>query len=264
VAGDRGQPEEVDREHRLREDRRLLSSFHRERDPAQREALVRRFMPLAHRLARRYRRGDEPLDDLQQVAAIGLIHAIDRFDPSQGAAFSSFAVPTILGELKRHFRDVGWAVRVPRDLQERALRVNRAVAGLTVELGRSPTPGEIAQRTDASVEDVLEALDTLGAAQARSFDEPREGDEEGEATTLASRLGGPDPGFARAEDAATLERLARTLTRREREVLRLRFVEDLTQSEIGERLGMSQMHASRLIRQSLERLRDAAGNPEQG
>jgi len=242
---------------RLREDRRLLERYRAERDPALRDALVERFMPLAEQLARRYRRGAEPIDDLLQVASIGLINAIERFDPEHGTAFSSFAVPTIVGELKRYFRDAGWAVRVPRDLQELALKVDRAATQLTTELGRSPTPTEIGARVGASVESVLEGLDAAGAAQARSLDESRGGDEEA-APALADRLGVEELGYERAEDVATVEHLMRALTRQQREVLRLRFHEDLTQSEIGARMGISQMHASRLIRQALGRLRTVA------
>src|SRR5687768_3133766 len=146
-----------DRAARAREDRRLLERYHREGDAAAREALVERFLPLARQLARRYQRGGEPLDDLVQVASLGLLKAIDRFEPSRHTAFSSFAVPTILGELKRHFRDRGWSVRVPRDLQEMSVRVERVAEELSRELGRAPTPAEIGSHIGATTEQVLEA-----------------------------------------------------------------------------------------------------------
>jgi RNA polymerase sigma-B factor len=241
---------------RTRADRALLERAHNG-DQAARAALVSRFLPLARQLARRYQRGGEPLDDLIQVASLGLLKAIDRFDPSRETAFSSFAVPTILGELKRHFRDRGWSVRVPRDLQELAVKLEPVGEELTRELGRPPTPAEIAQRTGTTVEHVLEAREAAGAYRAVSLDRPREEDEEtGEG--IGAVYGIEDPGFAVAEDAATIERLMRVLNEREREVLRLRFAEDLTQAEIGERIGVSQMHVSRIIRQAVNRLRDAA------
>jgi RNA polymerase sigma-B factor len=241
---------------RAREDRRLLERYRRDRDPAAREALVARFLPLARQLARRYQRGGEPLDDLVQVASLGLLKAIDRFEPDRSTAFSSFAVPTILGELKRHFRDRGWSVRVPRDLQELAVRVDRVTDELARELGRAPTPEEIGSHIGVTVEQVLEAREAVGAYRAVSLDRPREEDEDRD--RMAERMGVEDPGFGLAEDAATVERLMCVLTDREREVLRLRFVEDLTQSEIGRRVGVSQMHVSRLIRQAIARLREAA------
>jgi len=218
---------------------------------------VQRFLPLARQLARRYQRTGEPLDDLVQVASLGLLKAIDRFDPARTTAFSSFAVPTILGELKRYFRDKGWSVRVPRDLQELAVRVDRLGEELSRELGRAPTPGEMAQRLGVTAEQVLEAREAAGAYRAVSLDRPRTEDEDG-SDAYAELVGGDDPGFGLAEDSATVQRLMRVLTDREREVLRLRFVEDLTQSEIGERVGVSQMHVSRLIRQSISRLRTVA------
>ena len=216
-----------------------------------------RFLPLARQLARRYQRGGEQLDDLVQVASLGLLKAIDRFDPARETAFSSFAVPTILGELKRHFRDKGWSVRVPRDLQELAVKVDRVADEMSRELGRAPTPVEIAERTGASLEQVLEAREASAAYRAVSLDRPRT-DEDEEGDSYADAVGAEDPGYRIAEASATIERLMRVLSDREREVLRLRFEEDLTQSEIGERVGVSQMHVSRLIRQSIARLREEA------
>jgi RNA polymerase sigma-B factor len=244
-----------DRVARSIEDRRLLERYHRDGDPAAREALVERFLPLARQLARRYQRAGEPLDDLIQVGSLGLLKAIERFDPARETAFSSFAVPTILGELKRHFRDKGWLVRVPRDLQELAVKVDRVGDDMSRELGRAPTTDEMAERVGVAPEQVLEAREAAGAYRAVSLDRPRSEDEEGE---LVDAFGAEDHGYARAEDAATVERLMRVLTEREREVLRLRFEEDLTQSEIGRLVGVSQMHVSRLIRQSIARLRVAS------
>jgi RNA polymerase sigma-B factor len=246
-----------DRAARAREDRRLLIRLHRHGDPAAREALVQRFLPLARQLARRYQHGGEQLDDLIQVASLGLLKAIDRFDPARETAFSSFAVPTILGELKRHFRDKGWSVRVPRDLQELAVRVDRVTDELSRRLGRAPSVAEIAESIGTTVEQVLEAREASAAYRAVSLDRPRDEDDESEGG-MGSHVGIEDPGFRVAEDAATVERLMRVLSEREREVLRLRFAEDLTQSEIGQRVGVSQMHVSRLIRHAVSQLRDAA------
>ena len=248
-----------DRTGRAREDRRLLERYHHHGDQAAREALVERFLPLARQLARRYQRGSEPLDDLVQVASLGLLKAIDRFDPERPTAFSSFAVPTILGELKRHFRDRGWSVRVPRDLQELAVRVERVGEELTRSLGRAPTPTEIGEHIGVTAEQMLEAREAAGAYRAVSLDRPRDDDEDGDG--ISESMGIEDPGFGLAEDAATVERLMDVLGEREREVLRLRFQEDLTQSEIGARVGVSQMHVSRLIRQAVERLREEADLP---
>jgi RNA polymerase sigma-B factor len=249
---DGGYPSGEDRTARARDDRRLLERYHHDGDTAAREALVERFLPLARQLARRYQRGSEPLDDLVQVASLGLLKAIDRFEPDRPTAFSSFAVPTILGELKRHFRDRGWSVRVPRDLQEMAVRVERVSDDMARELGRAPTTAEIAEQIGTTTERVLEAREAAGAYRAVSLDRPRDDDEDAD---VADTFGVEDPGFGLAEDAATVERLMSVLSEREREVLRLRFAEDLTQSEIGARVGVSQMHVSRLIRQALARLR---------
>ena len=249
-------PHNDSRAARARADRALLLRAHRG-DQRARAELVSRFLPLARQLARRYQRAGEPLDDLNQVASLGLIKAIDRFDPSRETAFSSFAVPTILGELKRHFRDRGWSVRVPRDLQELAVRLEPVGEELARELGRQATPAEIAERTGATLEQVLEAREAAAAYRAVSLDRPREDDEEGDG--LAASFGAEDPGFDNAEDSATIERLMRVLSDREREILRLRFEDDLTQAEIGERVGVSQMHVSRIIRQAINRLQHAAG-----
>jgi RNA polymerase sigma-B factor len=247
--------DEESRAARTRADRVLLQRAHAG-DQLAREQLVQRFLPLARQLARRYQRGGEPLDDLIQVASLGLLKAIDRFDPSRETAFSSFAVPTILGELKRHFRDKGWSVRVPRDLQELAVKLEPANEALTRELGRAATPTELAERLGVTLEQLLEAREAAGAYRAVSLDRPRDDDEDGDGIGVA--FGVDDPGFGEAENSATVERLMRVLSEREREVLRLRFAEDLTQAEIGARIGVSQMHVSRIIRQAIVRLREAA------
>jgi RNA polymerase sigma-B factor len=229
------------------------------RTPAERHAMVERHLGLARHLALRYSDSGEPLDDLFQVASLGLVNAVDRFDPSRGIAFTTFAVPTILGELKRHFRDRGWAIHVPRDLKEASLRVRRAIADHSGE--RPPTPAELAEATGLSLEGVLEALDAGGAQRALSLDAPASSEEEGGAT-LVDLLGDDDDALARATDRTLLESLMRTVTPREREILRLRFVEDLTQSQIGERIGVSQMQVSRILRGALTRMRAAARMPD--
>jgi RNA polymerase sigma-B factor len=247
-----------DAAHRAIADRRLFIRFSNARDPVDRDAIVERFLPLARQLAARYQRPEEPFDDVFQVACFGLVKAVERFDLGRGVAFSSYAVPTITGEIKRHFRDRTWSVRVPRDLQELALKVDKAVATLSRDLRRQPSIPEIAEAVSAGEEDVLEALEAAGAYRATSFDAPRSSDEEG-GDSLADALGTTEAGFGLAEQRATLERLMAAITPREREVLRLRFVEDLTQAEIGERLGISQMQISRVLRQALGRLHILAG-----
>jgi RNA polymerase sigma-B factor len=243
--------------NRAQEDRALFARYLDKRDPVDREMLIERFLPLARQLARRYQRPEEPFDDLFQVACLGLVKAIDRFDLGREVAFSSYAVPTILGEIKRYFRDRTWSVRVPRDLQELALKVDRAVADLSLDLHRQPTVEEIAEKVRADEEDVLEALEASGAYRATSLEAPRGGEDDA-GDTLGDTLGMEEEGFALAEHRATIAHLMRSLSAREREVLRLRFEEDLTQGEIGERIGVSQMQVSRIIRQSLGRLRSFA------
>ena len=217
-------------------DRELFARA-RSGDALARERLAERYLPLARRLARRYQRSEEPLEDLVQVASLGLLKAIDRFDAERGVAFSSFAVPTILGEIKRHFRDRTWSVRVPRDLQELALRVDRTAAELSLGKRRAPTVGELAEAVGATEEQVLDALQAAGAYHAGSLDAPRPGRVEADAPgeSLADALGEEEEGFELAEQRATLEPLLAHVSSRERLVLRLRFGEDLTQAEIGER-----------------------------
>jgi RNA polymerase sigma-B factor len=242
---------------RVHQDRALFERYLDRRDPVDRELLVERFLPLARQLARRYERPEEPFDDLFQVACLGLVKAIDRFDLSRDVAFSSYAVPTILGEIKRYFRDRTWAIRVPRDLQELALRVDRTVTELATDLHRQPTIAELASALSLDEEAVLEALEASAAYRTTSLSLPRSNeDEAGE--TLGDTVGTSEEGFALAEDRATLGRLLQSVSPRERDVLRLRFEEDLTQAEIGALIGVSQMQVSRIIRQALARLRGVA------
>ena len=239
-------------------ERQLLVRYHHHGDLRARETLVERFIPLARDLALRYRHTDEPIDDLTQVACMGLIKAIDRYEPDRGARFTSYAVPTILGELKRHFRDKGWALHVPRDLQERALAVGKAGERLSTHLGRSPTPRELAAEMSCSVEQVLEAIEAATSYEASSLDAPAARSSEDEGASLGDLLGGPDDAFEMVESGDALAASWHGLSDLEREVVRLRFTEDLTQREIGDRIGFSQMHVSRLLRRALGRMEYAA------
>src|SRR5918994_4721113 len=249
VGGDRVAAREVER--------RLLIRYHRERDPAARAELVERFLPLARDLALRYRHTEEPFDDLLQVASVGLIKAIDRFDPDRGTKFTTYAAPTILGELKRHFRDTGWALRVPRDLQERTLAVGRATEVLSKELGRSPKVREVAEHLSCSVEQVLEAQEAAASYEAASLDAPAARDDD-ESASLVDLLGREDSAYDLVEDREAIASTWHALPDVERKVIELRFMRDLTQREIGEEIGYSQMHVSRLLRRALIRLETAA------
>jgi RNA polymerase sigma-B factor len=228
----------------------LLDRYADTRSPEVRDELVRRFMPLARSLALRYRRQTESLDDLIQVANLGLVKAIDGFDPERGRPFSAYAVPTILGELRRHFRDHVWNVRLPRGLGELAMRIDEAVSELTEALGRHPTPAQVAERLGVAVEDVLEGLEATHARRTLSLDAPRLSDEQSTPTieTIASQ----ELGFERVESGFACA--AAELTEREWRVLRLRFSDSLTQSEIGRELGVSQMQISRISRRALWKL----------
>jgi RNA polymerase sigma-B factor len=241
------------------QDERLLARYAAERCPELRDRLVRRYLPLARYCANQFARPGTPFDDLLQVASLGLIKALDRYDPARGVSFSSYAMPTMTGELRRFFRDHSWNVRPPRDLQEHALVVERATAALTTDHGRAPTIAEIAARAGLSDEAVLEAREALGGRNAISLTAPS-GDQDGRA--LTDVIGALDRGFEAVEERATLDALARrALTRRERQILHLRFDEDLTQSEIGAAIGLSQMHVSRVLRTALDKLRLAAATP---
>src|SRR5215211_6093715 len=238
-------------------ERELLVLYHREGDLRAREELVERFLPLARELAARYAYTEEPLDDLLQVASVGLLKAIDRFEPRRGTKFTSYAAPTILGELKRHFRDKGWSLHVPRDLQERALAVSRETEALSKQLGRSPKVREVAAVLGCSIEDVLEAQEAAASYESASLDAPTARDD-GESAALVDLLGDEDSAYELVESRDAIASTWRTLPDVERKVLELRFMHDLTQREIGERIGYSQMHVSRLLRRALDRLETAA------
>jgi RNA polymerase sigma-B factor len=233
----------------------LFRRWRRFGDRAARDQLIERFLPLARKLARRYTPSTEPYEDLVQVASLGLVKAVERFDPDRGFAFTSFAVPTIVGELKRYFRDSGWALHVDRSAQEHARRVLDAQQHIAAESGRPPTINQMAQYLECSEEEVLDGLQTAEAYDAISLDAPLLDNPDGAATRLES-LGGEDARLGVIEDQATIFAAARHLPQREREILFLRFGADLTQSEIAERVGVSQMQVSRLLRRSLSRLRE--------
>jgi len=228
-------------------------------DSRARDELVRRFLPMTRRLAGRYRHTAESQDDLEQVASMGLIKAIERYDPDRGP-FVRYAVPNIMGELKRHFRDKGWGMHVPRSVQERFLEVNEAMDELSGRLGRSPRPKDIAEYTGLSIEEVVEALEASTAYSPVTLDAPHPGDGDTD-RTLGDSLGEEDPRYAFVDLGQALSPAFRALPVRERTILKLRFIDDLTQSEIAEQVGLSQMHVSRLLRRSLDRLGAAAGGP---
>jgi RNA polymerase sigma-B factor len=221
-------------------------------DSTVRDELVLMHQPLAEYLARRFSGRGEPLEDLVQVAMVALIKAIDRYDPGREVKFSTYATATIVGELKRHFRDKGWALRVPRRLQETGLRVSRVVSELSQELGRSPTVNEIAERTGLTSEEVVEGMDTVHAYSTTSLDAPI--DDEG--TTSAQQIGGEDETLEILEGWASVAPALRRLPARERRILYLRFFRGLSQTRIAEELGISQMHVSRLLSRTLRQLRE--------
>jgi RNA polymerase sigma-B factor len=230
-----------------------------EGDPCAREALIARFLPLARSLARRYDRSTESLEDLVQVASLGLVKAVDRFDPTRGTAFASFAVPVILGELRRHFRVHGWAVHVPRGTQELALRIEYARREIGESRGRAPTVRELAEYLELDQEDVLAGMRAGQAYRALSLHATCPSPDEQVTQTYGDVLGAEDERYELVEDALVLGAALRHLTERERRVLGLRFHEQLTQTEIASRVGVSQMQVSRLLRGSLGRLREIAG-----
>jgi RNA polymerase sigma-B factor len=235
----------------------IVAAFRRLPDPDAREQLTKEYLPFAEHLARRFAGRGEPLDDLVQVASVGLLHAIDRFDPDREVRFSTFAAATIVGELKRHFRDKGWSIRVPRDLQESAMRVNRAISELWQDLGRSPTATEVARRANLSQDEVLEAMEALGAYSTVSLDAPT--GEEG-APVMGSIAAVSDDVLEVSEDWITILPALESLSGRERHILYLRFFRGLTQSEIAVEIGISQMHVSRLLSHSLQKVRTQIGN----
>ena len=228
-----------------------------DRDPHTRARLIESALPLAHQIARRYVRSGEPFDDLVQVARLGLVKAVDRFDPERGVAFSTYAVPTMVGEIKRHFRDTGWAVHLPRSLQERVLHVEQAEKALSGRLGRNPTVQELAEYTELTEEAVLDAVNASSAYETRSLDAPAP-TEDDEGRSYADTLGQVDERFALIDDCAAVSVALRGLPVRERRILYMRFMEGRTQSEIAQEIGVSQMQVSRLLRRTLNDLREQA------
>ena len=246
---------------RVPDEATLFHRYHATRDPAAREQLIERFLPLARSIALRFSSRRDTLEDLLQVATIGLINAVDRFDPARGVAFSTYAVPTISGEIKRYFRDRTWSVRPPRALQELALRVDAAVVELTEDL-RAPTIAELAEKLHEPQEHVLEALHAHHARYAVSMQAQLGSDDDGTAR-LEDRIGLDDDAYDVAEERVVLERLLRMVTERDRRVLRMHFELDMTQREIGDVLGVSQMQVSRIIRHALQRMRLGAARSEE-
>jgi RNA polymerase sigma-B factor len=235
------------------DDKLLLRRYHEQGDLQAREELIERYMSLVRSLARRYSYRGEQLDDLVQIGAIGLIKAIDRFNLDRGVELTTYATPNIIGEIKRHFRDKGWSVRVPRGLQELNVQISKLIEQLTVQLGRSPTIPELAEAAGVEEEAVLEALESGRAYSSVSLSTGAS-DEEGELDPLES-LGSEDHEFEISEDRAVLAPGFKVLDARERKILHLRFFSGLTQSQIADQIGISQMHVSRLIRRSLEKIR---------
>jgi RNA polymerase sigma-B factor len=233
----------------------LFERWQTNQDREARDELIARYLPLARKLARRYAQSSEPYEDLVQVASLALVKAVERFDPRRGFAFSSFAVPTIVGELKRHFRDTSWSVHVERGAQERARRISDAQQTLSGRSGRTPTVVELAQYLELSQEEVLDGLQTAEAYGTISLDTPMISEDEEQSTRL-EMIGAEDARLVLVEDQATVFAAAQSLPATEREILYLRFGEDLTQSEVADRVGVSQMQVSRLLRRSLARLRE--------
>jgi RNA polymerase sigma-B factor len=230
----------------------LLVAYHKEGDRNARERLLVDLMPLVRALAARYAGRGEPLEDLVQVGALGLIKAVDRFDVDRGVEFSSYAVPTIVGEIRRHFRDKAWAMHVPRRLKELSVRLSRILDELTTELGRSPTVAELAEASGVEEEDVIDALDSMHAYSTRSLQAPF--DDEGE-DSLSDKLGVEEQGYADVEDTSLVSAGFDALDERERRIVQLRFYDEMTQSQIAAELGISQMHVSRLLRRALGTMR---------
>ncbi len=234
----------------------LFERWRQHGDQRAREQLVERYLPIARKLAHRYRGAYEPPEDLIQVASLGLVKAIDRYDPTRGAGFQSFAVPTILGELKRYFRDCGWAVHMPRGVQELAIKVERAQRELAAETGRVPTYQQLAGYLELSIEDVLDAAEASAAHHSVSFEAPRE-DADGDASTLGDSIGEIDHRFEMVDLGACVEKAAKKLPERDRQVLALSFLADQTQTQIAEQIGVSQMQVSRILNRALTELSSA-------
>jgi RNA polymerase sigma-B factor len=237
-------------------DRDLLRRYHEEGDLSAREQLIEQYMSLVRSLARRYSYRGEQLEDLVQIGAIGLIKAIDRFDLDRGVELTTYATPNIIGEIKRHFRDRGWAVRVPRGLQELNVQLSKLVEQLTVQLSRSPTIPELAKAAGVEEEEVLEALESGRAYSSLSLSQGSGGGDDDDDLDPLESLGTEEHQYEVSEDRAVLAPGFAVLDDRERTILHLRFFEGLTQSQIAQQVGISQMHVSRLIRRSLEKIRD--------
>jgi RNA polymerase sigma-B factor len=235
-------------------DRELLRRYHEEGDLAAREQLIEQYLSLVRSLARRYAYRGEQLDDLIQIGCIGLIKAIDRFDVDRGVELTTYATPNIIGEIKRHFRDKGWSVRVPRGLQELNVQLSRLVEELTVQLGRSPTISELSEASGAEEEEVLEALESGRAYTSLSLSTGTAGEDDDSLDPMET-LGEEEPQYEISEEWAVIAPGLRALDDRERKILHLRFFQGLTQSQIAQQVGISQMHVSRLIRRSLEKIR---------
>src|SRR6184192_3996792 len=244
------------------DDKILLRKYHEEGDLHAREKLIEQYMSLVRSLARRYSYRGEQFEDLVQIGAIGLIKAIDRFDLERGVELTTYATPNIIGEIKRHFRDKGWSVRVPRGLQELNVQLSRLIEQLTVQLARSPTIPELAKAAGVEEEQVLEALESGRAYSSLSLNTGGGSDEEGELDPLES-IGTEEHQYSVSEDRAVLAPGFRALDERERMILHLRFFEGLTQSQIAQQVGISQMHVSRLIRRSLEKIREEIAAEEE-
>jgi RNA polymerase sigma-B factor len=243
-------------------DKLLLRRYHEQGDLAAREQLIEQYMSLVRSLARRYSYRGEQLEDLVQIGAIGLIKAIDRFDLDRGVELTTYATPNIIGEIKRHFRDKGWSVRVPRGLQELNVQLSRLIEQLTVQLGRSPTISELAKAAGVEEEEVLEALESGRAYSSLSLSSGGGQDDDGDLDPLES-IGTEEHEYEVSEDRAVLEPGLRVLDDRERMILHLRFFKGLTQSQIAAQVGISQMHVSRLIRRSLEKIREEIATEEE-
>ena len=233
-------------------DRELLRRYHADGDRGAREELVQRHLPLVRALARRYAGRGESLEDIEQVGAIGLIKAIDRYELAREVALTTYATPNVVGEIKRHFRDKGWAIRIPRGLQELNAKMSSTIERLTARLGRSPSIAEIAVELETTPEQVLEAMEAGSAYAPVSLSVGPSS--EGELDPLET-IGAEDSNYERTEQRASLEPALDLLPDREREILRMRFEDGLTQTQIAESVGVSQMHVSRLIRKSLARMR---------
>ncbi|MHB8532826.1 MAG: SigB/SigF/SigG family RNA polymerase sigma factor [Solirubrobacteraceae bacterium] len=235
----------------------LTRRWQRDGDQRARERLVEMFAPLARSLARRYARSSVPQEDLMQIAYLGLVKAIDRFDPERGGTLQAFAVPTVLGELRRYFRDSGWGAHVPRGAKETALKVREARDRLTNETGQAPTANQLAEFMEIDLEEVIEGLLALRAYETAPLEATT--DPDGESGAIGSVLGGEDDGYKQVEDRVMLESALSTLTDRERAILKMRFQEELTQSQIADRVGCSQMQVSRVLSAALVDLRNTIG-----